>query len=1006
MIACPSCGHENPSGARFCNGCGAALAITDRGDVRKTVTIVFCDVVGSTELATRHDPEVLRGMMARFYAAVRAPVERHGGTVEKVIGDALVAVFGIPAVHEDDALRAVRAALEMRDAVESLGEVQARIGVNTGDVLARDATPGESLVVGEAVNVAARLEQAAGAGDVLVGDATWALVRHAAHGRRAEPIQAKGTPAPLVAWRLDAVDAGARGHRRRLDLPLVGRDAELGALRWTLERAEAAQTPHLVTILGQPGIGKSRLVTELRSLRDDLVVLTGHCRRTAGATSLEPVLEAVRELLPGDAEQAAVALMPGDPDAAQVAGCLTRPGAGAPDIVWAVSRLLGAMAAARTVVLVIEDLHWADDAVVDLLGRLLGRGHRRALLVCVTARPELAGERPGWGSGPNALSLMLERLDDAQTRRLLRNAGPGLPGDEVDRIIAMAEGNPLFAEHLAALVGEGDPAGGLPRSIQVLLTARLEALPAPARDVMTAASIVGREFPVDAIDALAGRSCAAELEALVEHELLDPTTPGRLQFGHALLQEAAYGLLPKARRADLHLQLADWLEARGASDALIGEQLDRAHEWRVELGADGDAAAALGVRAGERLLAAARTADAMGDPRRARRLLERALAVLPERSAVRAAALVELGAAGWNLLERDEIDTVLRDGMELAAATGARAVELRGRVLRFGSITEGSPEALDTPEILAATEAVLPELEALGDARATATALCTLAWTEATMGRAGDAVTTIRRALALLRENDQDVVWPLSILSWGLVESPTPAGAGDALLALLAAEMGVRPTVRSELLQGRAALALLRGAEDEAWRLFGDARAIEEEIGRDTSMRMQELEGAMLLRSGRLAETADVMRALAARFEEIGIESNAAIARSFVALAEARAGEVGRERATAIAAEAARGGGYEVAARTLTALAELRARAGDADAAVAAGREAVAVAETGDWLLLRADAHLALARALAAAGDPAAAAEAEEAGRRYRDKGFERGVAEAAAVVAAAPRSA
>jgi len=1001
MITCPTCGHENPPAARFCNGCGAPL-VDGRGEVRKTVTIVFCDVVGSTELAVRHDPEVLRGMMARFYAAVRAPVERHGGTVEKVIGDALVAVFGIPLVHEDDALRAVRSALEMRDAVRALGEVQARIGVNTGDVLAADATPGESLMVGEAVNVAARLEQAAGPGEVLVGDATWGLVRHAVRGEPAPPVTAKGISAPLGAWRLESVDAAARGHRRRLDLPLVGREAELGALRWTLERAEAAQTPHLVTILGQPGIGKSRLVAELRGMRDDLVVLTGHCRRTAGATSLEPVLEAVREALPGDAERAAVALMPGDPDAAQVAGCLTRPGAGAPDITWAVSRLLGAIAAVRTVVLVIEDLHWADDAVVDLLGRLLGRGHRRALLVCVTARPELAVERPGWGAGSNALSLMLERLDDAQTRQLLRNAGPGLPLDEVDRIIAMAEGNPLFAEHLAALVGEGDPAAGLPRSLQVLLTARLETLPPPERDVMTVASIVGREFPVDAVEALAGRPSATELDALVEHELLDPTMPGRLQFGHALLQEAAYGLLPKARRADLHLQLADWLEARGAGDALIGEQLDRAHELRAELGADGDAVAALGVRAGERLLAAGRTADAMGDPRRARRLLERALAVLPEHSAVRAASMVELGAAGWNLLARDEIDAMLRDGIELAAATGARAVELRGRVLRFGSVTEGSSEALNTEQILAATKALLPELEALGDARATATALCTLAWTEATLGRAGDGVATIRRALALLRENDQDVVWPLSILGWGLVESPTPVGAGDALLALLTAEMGVRPTVRSELLQGRAALALLGGAEDDAWRLFRDARAIEEEIGRDTSMRMQEVEGTMLLRSGRLAEAADLMRALAGRFEEIGIESNAAIARSFVALAEARAGEVGPERAAAIAADAARGGDYEVAVRTLAALAELRARAGDANDAIAAGRKAVAVAGTGDWLLLQADARLALARALAAAGDPAAAAEAEEAGRRYGEKGYARGVADAEAVTTAA----
>jgi class 3 adenylate cyclase/tetratricopeptide (TPR) repeat protein len=1001
MTACPSCGRGNPPGARFCNGCGAPLAGDDRGDVRKTVTVVFCDVVGSTELSTRHDPEVLQGMMARFYAAARAPVERHGGTVEKVIGDALVAVFGIPAVHEDDALRAVRAALEMRDAVRALGEVQARIGVNTGDVLSGDAGAGESLMVGEAVNVAARLEQAAGPGEVLVGEAAWALVRHAARASLAEPVQARGMPAPLRAWRLESVDAAARGHRRRLDLPLVGREAELEALRWALARTEAGQAPHVVTVLGNPGIGKSRLVAELKAMRGDAVVLTGFCRRTAGATSLEPVLEAVREVLPGDAEQAAAALMHGDPDAPQVAACLTRPGAGAPDIVWAVARLLGAIAAERTVVLVVEDLHWADDAMVELLGRLLGRGQRRPLLVCVTARPELVGERPGWGSGANALTLMLERLDDVQTRRLLHNAVPGLPPAEVDRVIAMAEGNPLFAEHLGALVGEGDPAGGLPRSIQVLLTARLEALPAPERDVMMAASIVGREFPHDAVEALAGRPAAAELDALVERELLEPTAPGRFQFGHALLQEAAYGLLPKARRSDLHLRLADWLERRHASDALIGEQLERALRLRAELGLRDAATDALGVRAGERLLAAGRTADAMGDPRRARDLLERALAVLPDDSALRAAVTVELAAAGWNLLDRGEIDRMLSAGIEVAAATGARAVELRGRVLRFGSISEASPDALSTEQVLSSTQAVLAELELLGDARATATALCTLAWAECAMGRAGDAVSTLRRALALLRESDQDVVWALNLLGWSLVESPTPAGAGDALLALLAAEMGVRPAVRSELLQGRAALALLRGEEDEAWRLLGEARAIEAEIGRDTSMRMQELEGTMLLRAGRLGEAADVLRGFVGTCTEAGIDSSAATGRSLVALAEARAGAVPPGRAAEIAAEAeaARSGDYEVAARTLAALAEVRTAAGDAAAAVAAAREAVAIAEAGDWVLLQADTRLALARALSAAGDPAAAAaEAEEAGRRYREKGYVRGVADAAAV--------
>ena len=253
-------------------------------------------------------------MMARFYAAIREPVERRGGTVEKVIGDALVAVFGMPVVHEDDALQAVRAAVEMRDAVLALGDISARIGVNTGDVLARDPAPGESLVVGDAVNVAARLEQAAAPGEVLVGEATWALVEHAARGERASAHRREGQAEPLVAWRLEAVDPGARGHRRRLDLPMVGRGSELDLLRWALERTETAQRPHLVTVLGQPGIGKSRLVAEIPRLRTGLAAYTGQCRRGSDASSLEPLLEIARAI-GGERPDAVVEVMGGDPDA-------------------------------------------------------------------------------------------------------------------------------------------------------------------------------------------------------------------------------------------------------------------------------------------------------------------------------------------------------------------------------------------------------------------------------------------------------------------------------------------------------------------------------------------------------------------------------------------------------------------------------------------------------------------------------------------------------------------
>ena len=353
MLTCRQCGRQNPDEARFCMACATPLPPPTAAarEVRKTVTVLFCDVVGSTELGERFDPEVMRAVMARFYAAAREPVERHGGTVEKVIGDALVAVFGIPVVHEDDALRAVRAALEMRDAVRAMGDIQARIGVNTGDVLARDATPGESLVVGDAVNVAARLEQAARAG------------RGA--GRRGDLGARRRMPPAASAWRPSRRRASASrsprggwtawirrrsGHRRRLDLPMIGREAELDLLRWALDRDRPEPA-------AAPGDGA-------RPARDRQVParlggaaprapaspsLTGHCR----ATPRRVVARAAARGRPGRACRRAAMPRPRSPRScratptpAAVAACLCSERRGRrPDVGWAVSRLIGAMAA-------------------------------------------------------------------------------------------------------------------------------------------------------------------------------------------------------------------------------------------------------------------------------------------------------------------------------------------------------------------------------------------------------------------------------------------------------------------------------------------------------------------------------------------------------------------------------------------------------------------------------------------------------------------------------------
>jgi class 3 adenylate cyclase/tetratricopeptide (TPR) repeat protein len=992
MVSCSQCGHENSADARFCNSCGAPLTadpVTAR-EVRKTVTVVFCDVVGSTELGERFDPEVLRSLMARFYAAVREPVERHGGSVEKVIGDALVAVFGIPAVHEDDALRAVRAALEMRNAVRSMGDVQARIGVNTGDVLARDPTQRESLVVGDAVNVAARLEQAAAPGEVLVGEDTWELVSHAVRGERVAPVAAKGKREPLIAWRLDEVDPAAGGHRRRLDLPIVGRQSELELLRWALERTQGGR-PHLVMVLGQPGIGKSRLVSELPRLGDGVVRLTGSCRPVTGSSSLEPLLEVARDALAADGVTVAD-LMPGDADAEAVAACLARGSeAGAPDIAWAVSRLVGAIAAERTVAIALEDVHWADDLLLDVVEQLLARNRRGSLLVVCTARPEFAERRPGWGAGANAVTVSLERLDDDQTRQLLTHAGPGLEPAQAARIIDTAEGNPLFAEHLAALIGEGQGAERLPRSIRVLLSARLEALPEREREVVGVAAVAGRLFPIAAVEALVGRTIDAELGHLGQRELVEPAGTGSQQFSHALLQDAAYELMPKLRRGEIHIRLAGWLDTNGADDATVGTHLERAHALRAGLGQTDAETVKVGEQAGERLAAAGRRTDTMGDPRRARLLLQRALDLLPETNPRRAVAMVDLAAASWNLISAEEEARLLAACIELASRLGLRAVELRARIMRLGAVPESSPDALPAPSAISEADAALRELERLDDPRAVATALCTRAEVEFALGRSGDAVTSARRAIGVLVSADEDIVWALGILVFALPESPLHVSEGEALLDGLMADLGDRPTVRSELVQGKAMLALLAGDSARAWTLSDTAWEIERDLGRTRTSRMRGNHIRMLMRSGRFDQVRSALPSIIEHVDQRGAFSDAASFRSWLSLADARLGRHAEaaELASALLDGTVPGAGYEARTRALRALSEVHLAEGRVDEAVRTARESVAVAVTGDWAVLVAAAHLTLARALAASGDPAAALEpANTAARLSEAKGY------------------
>src|SRR3954447_3428820 len=632
MIVCASCGRENPDDARFCAACGKELAAaTPAREVRKTVTVLFADVVGSTALGERTDPEALRRTMRRWFDEARTVLERHGGTVEKVIGDAVMAVFGVPQAHEDDALRAVRAAAELQEALQR-SDVDARIGVNTGEVVA--AAGDETLVTGDAVNVAARLEQAARTTEILIGQATERLVRDAAESEPVEPLALKGKAAPVRAFRLVAVRPGAEGRARRLDAPLVGRARELERLSGAFDDAVRANGCHLFTLLGPAGVGKSRLVEELlRASSGRATILRGRCLSYGDGITFWPVVEAI----PGAAEVVAQDLP-------------------AAEIFAALRKLVEARARERPVVLVFDDVHWGEPTFLDLVEHVADWSRDAPILLVCIARPELLDVRPGWGGGKlNATTVLLEPLDDLAALELVR-ALVELDADAARRVVAAAEGNPLFVEEMAALAREGGDLTA-PPTIQALLQARLDRLAGGERTVLEAAAVEGKQFHASAVAELVrDRSpldAESQLLALVRKDLVRPdaTSAGddAFNFRHQLIRDVAYGGVAKADRAELHERFASWVERRknggGEFDEILGHHLEQAYRYRVELGRDDERSQALRGRAARVLAAAGRRANLRSDAPAAATLLRRAPGPPPPEEGERLELLPPLAGA-------------------------------------------------------------------------------------------------------------------------------------------------------------------------------------------------------------------------------------------------------------------------------------------------------------------------------------------------------------------------
>jgi class 3 adenylate cyclase/tetratricopeptide (TPR) repeat protein len=1038
---CPNCGEENPPRFRLCGFCGTQLAAElPPRETRKTVTIVFSDLKGSTNLGEALDSESLREVMTRYFEEMRAILEEHGGRVEKYIGDAIMAVFGLPRIHEEDALRGVRAAKAMQLALATLNDelherwgvrLENRTGVNTGEVVAGDPSSGQRLVIGDAVNTAARLEQAAPALEILIGESTYRLVRHAVDVEAVEPLALKGKAEPVPAYRLLDVHE-AEGIARRHDRPLVGREQELAQLEAEFGLAAAAKSCRLVTLIADAGVGKSRLIEEFgQAVGDRGRVVSGRCLPYGRGHTYWPLVEIFRQVAaiadddsPGEAFAKLESVVGAQDVADRVASAigLTQTQYAPEELFWGARKALETLAGETALVVVFEDIHWAEVTLVDLIEHLLRAIKHVPLVVLCAARHDFLELRPHWPE--HGAILTLEPLSADDSVRVIRNVlGADLAPAVRDRIVTSSEGNPLYVEQLLSMLiedgvlqrvnGEWSAEADLsdlavPPTINALLAARLDKLSDEERSVIEPAAVIGHVFDQEALAAIVEEPLRPDVDrhlaSLVTKQLVQPEPAledeVKFRFNHILIRDAAYGGVLKRARATLHERFADWAErvnrerARETEyDELLGYHLEQAFDYLAGLGPVDEHGRGLGNRAAGHLTSAGERAFARADMPAAANLLRRAVGLLPEDDRARLELLPNLGEAMMEIGEFAWAETFLDEAVEAAVETGDARLEAGAVLTRLlvrhptaedleGWRTEVEGEAKNAIERLEGDESAHAEL---------AKAWRLLGFVHGTALRYGEAAAAVQQATehARLAGDKRQEARSASSYTLAALEGPTPVPEAIERCEKLLAHGLANRQADALVLAVLAHLRAMQGDFAEARELYTRARAIFEELGLAvlaawTSVRSSAVE----MLAGDPARAEEELRKDFETLTDMGEKFTlppltALLARSI--FAQGRSEEAAE--IAGMAKELAADDDLEAQVLWRGVRARVLAGEGNFEEAERLAREAVDLIRTSDAPVKQADALMDLAEVLVKSGQTHAAQEViEESRRLYESK--------------------